>query len=186
MRAGPLSPHTQRQIQSLWISSWIFVTGRKSLGGEAERGPRHYLATALREENPETFMEIYSGCDAQDGCATAPRRTVDRTRSIRSWIQLTARSHARLVRALPNRHHYLSCLLLQQTAHCTWRPGVYGFILHRYRWRLLVWVCLNSCIVIYQLRCKSDPAWWIVPDVNLTLTLQTGCDTSISSAFSAD
>lgn len=62
-------------------------------------------------------MEIYSGCNTQDGCSWVSRWTVDRTRSIRSWIQLTAHSHARLVRALPNHHHYLSCSLLERAAH---------------------------------------------------------------------
>lgn len=49
--------------------------------------------------------------------------TVDRTRSLRSWIQLTAHSHARLVRALPNHYHYLSCSLLERQRHTQEQTG---------------------------------------------------------------
>lgn len=45
----------------------------------------------------------------QDGCGRVPCRTADGRRSIHSWIQLSAQSHARLVRALPTHRHYLSC-----------------------------------------------------------------------------
>lgn len=70
-------------------------------------GQRQHLATRLKAKSGD--MTIYSSWEAEDGCSRVSHWTADRTRSMCSWIQLTAHSHARLVRALPNHYHYLSC-----------------------------------------------------------------------------
>lgn len=98
---------------SVYSLTWRNGGVGKAPGTRARAAPPAYLTTALEAESGD----IRCGWDAEDGCSWASHRTVDRTRSIRSWIQLTAHSHARLVRALPNHYHYLSCSLLERQRH---------------------------------------------------------------------
>lgn len=66
------------------------------------------ITTTQKAESGDNHRDL-QWLDSEDGCSQASHRTVDRTRSIHSWIQLTAHNRARLDRVLPNHCNYLSC-----------------------------------------------------------------------------
>lgn len=65
------------------------------------------ITTTRKAESGDNHRDL-QWLDSEDGCSQESHRTVDRTRSIHSWIQLTAHNHARLGRVLPNHCNYLS------------------------------------------------------------------------------